>query len=104
MSDQPHSAEITAFQRRLALLREQAALFGSRVDPAIQIEIEDIEQRLRELGAAGAVPAGAAAAPWWASLANEARGDVIVAQIGANASQVAVGKQITQHGAGEADD
>jgi hypothetical protein len=98
-------AEIAAHRRRLALLRERAAQQGASVDPGVLIEIEDINRQLRELGADDSAPASAADAPWWASLAGQSRGDVIVGQVGANASNVAIGKQITQQvGAGAGDD
>lgn len=99
----PETAEITAHRRRLAALRERAALQGNQTDPAVIIEIEDIERRLRELGGALDVPPAADAQPWWTQIAAQARGDVIIAQVGANAQGVAVGKQITQQIGGDAE-
>lgn len=95
MSDDQADAVVTALQRRLALLRERAAKEGAHTDPAVQIEIEDITAQLRDLGAPISLPARQQR-PWWASLADGARGDVIVGQIGAGAQNVAVGKAIQQ--------
>lgn len=51
------SQEITAYVRRLSLLREQAALSGIHTKPEIIIEIEDIERKLVQFQREGyAVP------------------------------------------------
>jgi hypothetical protein len=42
-------AELKASRRRLSKLKEQAAIKGYNTDPAIDIEIEDIESKIKEL-------------------------------------------------------
>ena len=43
--------ELKLWQRRLHKRREQKAIFGSSADPSIDIEIEDIEERIKRLQA-----------------------------------------------------
>lgn len=95
--------ELQAHQRRLAALRERAATQGISADPAVYIEINGIEKRVREIeaqlaGAPAAKPEAQPEASWMSDLPT-AGGDVIVGQVGAGASQVAIGKQIQQGGA-----
>jgi len=93
--------ELAAHKRRLALLRERAALQGLGRDPSIDIEIEDIEKRIADLEGIGVrqqdspLPQ-AETRPWWEMLPPQASGDVIIATVGAGAQGVAVGKNIQQ--------
>jgi hypothetical protein len=93
-------AELQAHKRRLAILKEQAAIQGISRDPRLDIEIADIERQIadlqRKLGqipdassAPAEPPASAAQAP------ISAGRDAIVANI-SGSSRVAVGKQISQ--------
>jgi hypothetical protein len=97
--------ELQAHKRRLALLKEQAALQGASVDPSISLEIEDIERQVAELErklsgapAATTTPAPPGAPPVSPG-AVTAGDDVIIATISASRN-VVVGKQITQVGLG----
>jgi hypothetical protein len=103
-------AELAAHQRRLAILREQAAIAGRNADPAVLLEIQDITARVdvieRQLAGQPAPQPDAAPADWLRGLPGAA-GDVIVANIGPGARQVAVGKDIRQGdapGPADADD
>jgi hypothetical protein len=103
-------AELVAHQRRLAILREQAAIAGRNADPAVLLEIQDITARVdvieRQLAGQPAPQPDAAPADWLRWLPGAA-GDVIVANIGPGARQVAVGKDIRQGdapGPADADD
>lgn len=106
MSDtQAWQNELQAHQRRLAMLREQAAFQGMRVDPSVTIEIEDIERQVAELERKlgyppSASPPGAPpSTPLIAPGAVTAGDDVIIATVSASRN-VVVGKQITQVGLG----
>jgi hypothetical protein len=93
-------AELQAHKRRLAILKEQAAIQGISRDPRLDIEIEDIERQIadlqRKLGqipdtaVTPAEPPAAAVQP-----PISAGRDAIVANI-SGSSKVAVGKQISQ--------
>lgn len=41
--------EISLYERRLQLLKEKKAIYGISADPAVQIEIEQIEEKLEQL-------------------------------------------------------
>jgi hypothetical protein len=101
MSDaQAWRAELQAHKRRLAILKEQAAIQGISRDPRLDIEMEDIERQIadlqRRLGQIPDTPLepsepnAVAAQP-----SISASGDAIVANI-SGSSKVAVGKQISQ--------
>lgn len=84
--------ELVAHRRRLAALRERAALQGYAADPATQIEIADIEQAIAKL----APQINGDASPTVVSPPQRAStGDTITATI-SGSSNVAVGKQIRQ--------
>src|SRR6266511_2133750 len=93
-------AELQAHKRRLAILKEQAAIQGISRDPRLDIEIADIESQIadlqRKLGQipdASLVPAEPPASVAQAPIS--AGRDAIVANI-SGSSKVAVGKQISQ--------
>ena len=86
--------ELIAHQRRLAALRERAALQGYAVDPATRLEIEDIEQTIARLTA----QPGDDSSPMSSPPIPQQRiptGDTITATI-SGSTNVAVGKQINQ--------
>ena len=87
--------EIAAHERRLAVLREQAALKGYSTDPATTLEIADIEQTIAKLrDQLGQPAAEATTAP--PVFVPQPTGDVITATI-SGSRNVAVGKNIAQH-------
>ena len=89
--------ELAAHERRLAALREKAALLGYASDPATTLEIADIEQTIATLRQRlGAAPAPEQPAASWLDALPRAAGDLIAANIGAGAQGVAVGKHIQQ--------
>ncbi len=93
-------AELQAHKRRLAILKEQAAIQGISRDPRLDIEIADIESQIADLQRKlGQIPdASLAPAEPPASVAQapiSAGRDAIVANI-SGSSKVAVGKQISQ--------
>lgn len=89
--------ELTAHERRLAALRERAALLGYAADPATTLEIADIEQAIAALRQRlGGAPAPEQPATSWLDALPRAAGDVITANIGAGVQGVAVGKHIQQ--------
>jgi len=93
-------AELQAHKRRLAILKEQAAIEGISRDPRLDIEIEDIERQIvdlqRRLGQIPDTTIEHSEAPAPAAQPSiSASGDAIVANI-SGSSKVAVGKQISQ--------
>jgi hypothetical protein len=97
--------ELQAHKRRLAILKEQAALQGMHSDPSVNIEIQDIERQVAELerklaGApAASTPGVAPSTPPISPGAVTAGDDVIIATVSASRN-VVVGKQISQVGLG----
>lgn len=92
-------SELLAHRRRLALLRERAAIEGYATDPSVLLEIQDIERQISQIEAQGVDPDVQAPSNLeqdWLPRLPTAGGDVIVAQVGAGAQHVAVGKHIQQ--------
>jgi hypothetical protein len=108
---------IDKLQGRLQKRKEQKAVYGPSVDPQILLEIEDLEAEIEKLQTELAELAEAEVnedvlAPkseasqgsnrsfpqkaWWDEIPDQVGGDVIIAQVGAGARGVAVGKNITQ--------
>lgn len=98
--------QISYFSRHLQKLKEQQALAGASVDPKILIQIEDIEAEIERLQAELVLledngeeqtQLGTAEKAWWDEIPDQhVGGDVIIAEVGAGASGITIGKNITQ--------
>lgn len=109
MSRKEHVKKLIAnHNRHLQKLKEQQASFGLHTPPHILTEIEDVEVTLAQLQAElktliegdadEELPSVAPAASdvWGDNLPPKVGGDAIVVQVGAGASGVVIGKNITQ--------
>jgi hypothetical protein len=106
---------ITDYAKRLQKLKEQKAIAGLSVDPKIPIEIEDIESEIESLqvqlreekdGVSSISQTSVTTDVrektdtlqelWWRGIEVHSEGDVIIGNVGAGASGVAFGKNVSQ--------